>query len=498
MIGKEAGNSNTSGDRTVAIGFQALKNNTTGRNQVAVGQGALQANTSGLNNVAIGTVALTSNTTGNSNVAIGTSAMQGNLTGRNHIAIGEGSMADATAGQNNVGVGLYTIRYNTFGQNNAAVGNGALNRNTVGSDNVSMGNNSSYNNTEGYRNTSLGSTSRERSTTGNENVAMGWRSDRFNVSGSQNVTIGAGAGYVGTDHSKSGNVMIGYNAGYNESGSNRLYLENSNSSSPLIYGEFDNDILGFNANVGIGTQSPSERLEVVGNISYTGSIFNASDKRFKKDIHQLEGTMAKLRKIDGYDYYMKRKDFVSKNFDDKKHLGLIAQQVETVYPELVKTFDDGYKGVNYIGMIPVLVEAVKEVDDNSNAQIEELRTENAQLKEELSDVKAEIEALKEAMLSLKDSKGSVNESTGNFELNQNHPNPFRGSTMISYELGKTGNVQVEVFNSIGEKVTSLVSETQKQGKHSVEWNATDLPTGTYTYVLVFEGKELFKKAVLIK
>ena len=57
-------------------------------------------------------------------------------------------------------------------------------------------------------------------------------------------------------HNKSGSVFLGYKAGFNETTNNRLYIENSDSSTPLIYGEFGNDIFAVNGSLGVGTVSP--------------------------------------------------------------------------------------------------------------------------------------------------------------------------------------------------------------------------------------------------
>ncbi|MCP4091224.1 MAG: hypothetical protein GY746_15750, partial [Gammaproteobacteria bacterium] len=72
------------------------------------------------------------------------------------------------------------------------------------------------------------------------------------------------------------NVFLGYMAGYSEHGSNKLYIENSNSSTPLIYGEFDNDIVAVHGSLGIGTDSPGEKLDVSGNIKASGTIQSGS------------------------------------------------------------------------------------------------------------------------------------------------------------------------------------------------------------------------------
>ncbi|MGD0342025.1 MAG: tail fiber domain-containing protein, partial [Bacteroidales bacterium] len=88
-----------------------------------------------------------------------------------------------------------------------------------------------------------------------------------------NVYFGNSSGY---NSNGNGNVFIGADAGFYETGSDRLYIENSwnESSGALIYGEFDNDILALNANVGIGTTAPTSKLEVRGatkSITATGT-----------------------------------------------------------------------------------------------------------------------------------------------------------------------------------------------------------------------------------
>lgn len=85
--------------------------------------------------------------------------------------------------------------------------------------------------------------------TGSYNVMMGARSG-FNATGANNVFIGHNSGYNATG---SGSVFLGYRAGYDEAGSNKLYIENSNSITPLIYGDFAEDTLVFNGKVNMSS-----------------------------------------------------------------------------------------------------------------------------------------------------------------------------------------------------------------------------------------------------
>lgn len=113
-------------------------------------------------------------------------------------------------------------------------------------------------------------------------------------------------------------------------------------------------------NVGIGTSSPSQKLSVVGNILASGTI-TPSDGRYKRNIKPVEDALTKLQQLNPVTYQMNSQAFPEWNFDDTRQYGLIAQEVEKVFPEMVKTIDTkGYKGVDYVKLIPVLIEAIKE------------------------------------------------------------------------------------------------------------------------------------------
>ncbi len=90
-----------------------------------------------------------------------------------------------------------------------------------------------------------------------------------------------------------------------------------------------------------------------------------------------------------------------------------------------------------------------------------------------------------------------------FTLFQNYPNPFNGSTIISYTLLRKSNVQLEVFNLLGEKVRRLIEKEQPAGAHRITWDGMDsmgnsLPSGVYLYRLKIGNESLVKKMVLIK
>ena len=92
-----------------------------------------------------------------------------------------------------------------------------------------------------------------------------------------------------------------------------------------------------------------------GNATLAGTLTQNSDFRLKKDITKISNSLQNLQAINGYNYHWKNPDA-----DQSLQLGLIAQELQKVYPELVKTDEKGTLSVNYSGLIPVLVEAIKE------------------------------------------------------------------------------------------------------------------------------------------
>jgi hypothetical protein len=187
-----------------ALGYNSYdyRGNSTGYNNTAIGAETLYNNTS-TDNTAVGYRALYSETTGGYNSAFGSQSLYSNTTGSINTAVGWIALTGNTTGDRNTAVGGATLYRNTTGSYNAALGYGALSGNTTGSN----------------------------------NIALGYQAGEYNSTGSNNVNLGHQAGYSNT--SGSGNVFIGYQAGYSETGSNKLYIDNSNTSSPLIYGDFD-------------------------------------------------------------------------------------------------------------------------------------------------------------------------------------------------------------------------------------------------------------------
>jgi hypothetical protein len=129
-------------------------------------------------------------------------------------------------------------------------------------------------------------------------------------------------------------------------------------------------------NVGIGPNhsNPLQVLDVVGNITATGTITSSSDVNLKTNVKPLENALEKISKLQGVSY--NRNDLEDK---EATHIGVIAQEIEKEYPEVVSESETG-KRVAYGNMIAPLIEAIKEI----NIKINELGNENAELKERIN------------------------------------------------------------------------------------------------------------------
>lgn len=112
-------------------------------------------------------------------------------------------------------------------------------------------------------------------------------------------------------------------------------------------------------------------LDNTGNMTLNGGLTLNSDERLKQEIQPIENALEKVQQIEAATYYWKPE----LQRDSTKQYGLIAQNVEAVIPELVRTGDDDIKSVNYQAMIPVLIKAMQE----QQSQIAELTAQIQQL-----------------------------------------------------------------------------------------------------------------------
>jgi hypothetical protein len=86
----------------------------------------------------------------------------------------------------------------------------------------------------------------------------------------------------------------------------------------------------------------------------------------------------------------------------------------------------------------------------------------------------------------------------NFKLYQNYPNPFNPTTNIIYQIKERGLVQIKVHNILGNEIETLINEEKSEGRYSVNFNASNLPSGVYIYTLQVNDYTASKKMILLK
>jgi trimeric autotransporter adhesin len=426
VVGTDSFTNDTVGTQNVAIGWQALKQNTSGDSNVAIGgSSVLFGNTIGSSNIAIGNSALASNISGNINIAIGTSALYTSTTGDSNIAIGNQTLTNSTVseliaigtnalkenttGLRNTAVGTSALKNVLTGSNNTAIGHSALQNATIG-DNTAVGSLALKTATTGDRNTAIGVSALENVSTGTSNVAVGYNALKTTTGGSNiaigslallnagltfsNVAIGAstqfntttGQGNVGIGGSAmfenttgASNIAIGVSAlQNNDTGDNNIAI-GDNAGSVIVGG--DNNIhianaglIGDSGAIKIGTNGVQTTCAIQGISGATSAdgvavLVNASGElgtttssiRFKKDVTDIGDVSNKL-------YQLRPVSFKYINDEDENdQYGLIAEEVEYVFPELVAYKDKQPETVKYHLLTGLMLNEIqklrKEVDE---------------------------------------------------------------------------------------------------------------------------------------
>ena len=275
FIGLDAGRSITTSDYNIAIGTETLYSNNMDNNNIAIGhQACRNGNTNNSDNVFIGYQA-GYQANGDYMICIGPYAGRSGV--GNLIAMGNGAGRYATGATNSILIGAQACYWGNGASNNLVIGHFAaygVSGQSSGDYNTFIGQSTGRSFTSGGRNVCLGHEAGYYFTTEYDNVLIGYYAGRSNTGG-HNTIIGSSAGYTGDG---SYNIFIGYQAGYNETGSNKLYIANSNTATPLIYGEFDTPMLQFNGDIYFGANTISGTGDIYCNDLYTsGSTVHIGD-----------------------------------------------------------------------------------------------------------------------------------------------------------------------------------------------------------------------------
>ncbi len=267
FIGYQSGMENTTGYRNVFLGFQSGMNNTSGNRNIFIGDRAGSNNTTGYGNLFFGEHAGYSNKDGYRNMFIGFRAGYENVSGHDNMFIGDVSGYKNRTGSENLFIGQGAGYSNETGRMNVFLGNTAGSKHKDGSWNIFLGFSAGYSDTSGIANVLIGHSVADNLGGGYYNVMVGYYAGGALTLGGYNTTLGGmslfksdtaynnvAVGYQAGYQAGSGNVMVGYmaghentgdynlflgyKAGYNETGSNKLVIAGGASGRPLITGDF--------------------------------------------------------------------------------------------------------------------------------------------------------------------------------------------------------------------------------------------------------------------
>jgi hypothetical protein len=313
-----------------------------------------------------------------------------------------------------------------------------------------------------------------------------------------NKSVGTyGSTYLSSPQSKgrafgvvgyAGNMTSGYNYGVIG------FLLGSNNGSAIVgtskgyEPEIDGKYAGyFDGNVDIWG---------VGRIN--GALILTSDERIKENISNVTGALTLIKQLQGIKYKLKPvtnelrpnaitgKDtgeinelFIDTVIYNRFHLGLSAQNTQKVFPELVYKDNSGMLSIDYISLIPVLIEALKDqqLQIDSMKQISNVSKNSLKSTNNLTDIE-NLDPMNSAWLS------------------QNSPNPFNQNTTISYFLPETTkNAAIYIYNMQGGQIK--VIQVNAFGNGNIVIYGSELNPGMYLYSLIADGKEIDTKRMIL-
>lgn len=236
-----------------------------------------------------------------------------------------------------------------------------------------------------------------------------------------------------------------------------------------------------------------------GDVYLTGSLnvptlVSPSDYRLKSDIKSVStGCLDKVLGMNIVEFKYKQREFEAAEgaeasrgkrapwydeesaFMKNKHYGFIAQELQKIYPDLVVEGEDGYLGVNYLEVIPLLVRSIQELnaklEQQGNGAVKKAATRSAD--EEATDIDAIVST-----------------------LYQNTPNPFTESTLIRCDVAEdVVKADLYIYNMNGEQIAEYA--VTERGETSITIDGGSLNAGMYLYALIADGKVVDTKRMIL-
>jgi hypothetical protein len=384
--------------------------------------------------------------------------------------------------------------------------------------NVLMGAECSRSLTSGYRNTFLGSEAAPACTTGVKNTAVGHHAGAGYYSGDRNTFLGADGFLSVNGNAGDDNVMIGAGANATVPGLGAV-ADNAMSVGTDVYVRCSDcaNISNIDQQVGIGVETPSgiptgagsampgEAKLYVANWTGTNGISTyfdgricalatlyPSDAMLKDNIQDFTGALDLISQITPKTYTYNQ-NIPTMNLPVGNQIGLLAQNVETVLPALVHDIaspakadaqgniipSQGFKGIDYAGLVPVLLQGMKEMQSR------------------LDSLSAVVAACCAAPRFANPENNLAIELSNNESiiLDQNVPNPFAEKTIINYSIPESVLSAKIIFFNLNGKILKTYTIEHK-GAGSLTIYGENLSSGSYSYSLIADDKLIETKKMI--
>ena len=236
-----------------------------------------------------------------------------------------------------------------------------------------------------------------------------------------------------------------------------------------------------------------------GAVKVTGTLYSStyqstSDMRLKRDISEIKSdALSKLSRLNPIQYFWDKEQYIKLKMNDidssdkgkhtlvdvlldnNIHYGLLAQEVKELYPELVHEDAAGVMSINYMELIPLLIQAVQDLSEQVSALS---NSSNSSARKQASKQQAS------------------NAETIAATLHQNTPNPFTEETVISYIVPtEAQQASIYIYNMLGEQLSKY--DISAFGEGYITISANELYAGTFLYSLVVDGKLIDTKQMII-
>jgi hypothetical protein len=325
--------------------------------------------------------------------------------------------------------------------------------------------------------------------------------DRFDFIGASNMplSVGLGSGKIGIGLSSPAvdlHVLHGDGDGTNHG----LRLQNSGTNG--------NQWTLFTTNTSGSLQLWANGIFAGYFEKNSGDYNSTSDARRKKDIEAAQDVLQKVMQLD-----IKTYRFLENKPTDKKHYGMIAQEVEKIFPEVVSPDkknggDKDYYTMNYSAFGVLAIKAIQEqqkkieeqekTNQEQQQKITVLENQIAEQQKIINDLKSSIDQIRQSTSSSSQSSSLITKFSelSGARLIQNAPNPFRESTSINYYLPQNkNNATIEIVSANGPLIKSIPL-TQK-GNGQITINRGELSAGTYFYTLKIDGVKIDSKQMVM-